>query len=147
MTPDRAPWAVAVVALFSLGLGCDELGNPPQLVTGPTAWSLDVGGRIVTSTRSFRDEKTIRRIEADGMGELDHADPSIGPSETLTLVSAVPHHLPPIRRRRVRLVTIFKLPNRAPINRYWTAPASSRRWTAAFALPAPPIAAVTSLAP
>ena len=147
MIPGRALCAVALVALASFGLGCDELGNPPQLTTGPTAWSLDIGGRIVTTTRSFKDEKTIRRIEAEGLGELDYADPSIGPSETLTLVFAVPQRLPPIRRRQVRLVTIFKLPNRAPITRRWAAAASSRRWTAAFALPAPPVGAVTSLEP
>ena len=145
MKPPRARWFFVVVALSLVG--CDQLGNPPQLTTGPTAWTLDAGGRIVTTTRSFKDEKTIRRLEAESLGELDYADPSIGPSQTLTLVSAVPHRLPAIRRRKVSLVTIFKLPDRSPISRRWTAPASSRRWNAAFALPSPPIGAVTTLVP
>jgi hypothetical protein len=137
-----------LLAVTALALvGCDQLGNPPQLTTGPTAWSLDVGGRIVTTTRSFKDEKTIRRLEAESLGELDHADPSIGPTETLTLVFAVPQRIPPIRRRKVSLVTIFKLPDRSPISRRWTAAAGSRRWSAAFAMPAPPIGAVTTLEP
>jgi hypothetical protein len=45
------------------------------------------------------------------------------------------------------LVTIFKLRDRAPITRRWSTPPDSRRWSAAFALPEPPVDAVTSVAP
>ena len=145
MRPTRAHWLLPVIALVLAG--CDQLGNPPQLTTGPTAWSPDFGGRIVTTTRSFKDEKTIRRLEAESLRDLDHTDPSIGPSETLTLVFAVPQRLRVIRDRKVALVTIINLPNRPPITRRWTAPTSSRRWSAAFALPAPPIGAITTLEP
>ena len=113
-------------------IGCDQLGNPPQFATGPTAWN-EEQGHIVTTTRSFRDENTIRRLVSEGLGDLDHADPSIGPSQTLTLVSAVPHRLRRTRGREVRLVTIFKFPDQAPVVRRWKAPISSRRWGAAFA--------------
>jgi hypothetical protein len=127
--------------------GCEQLGNPPQFATGPTEWKNDEYGHLVTTTRSFRNEKTIRRLVSEGLEDLDHADPSIGPSQTLTLVSVVPHRLRRQRRREVKLVTIFKLTDQAPIVRRWSAPPSSRRWNAAFALPEPPSGAATSVAP
>jgi len=126
--------------------GCDQLGNPPQFATAPTEWK-DGNGRVVTTSRSFRDEKTIGRLAAEGFGELDHADPSIGPSQTLTIVSVVPHSLRVTGSPRVTLVTTFKLSTGAPLTRRWSAPASSRRWNAAFAMPEPPQGAVTSVAP
>jgi len=135
-----------VIGLLFLLIGCDQLGNPPQFATGPTTWN-EEQGHIVTTTRSFRNEKTIRRLVSEGLGDLDYADPSISPSQTLTLVSAVPRRLPRTRRREVRLVTIFKFPNQAPVVRRWKAPASSRRWGAAFATPEPPSGAITSVAP
>jgi len=131
---------------LGLLVGCDQLGNPPQFATGPTA-SNDELGHLVTTTRSFRNEKTVRRIVSEGLGGLDHADPSIGPSQTLTLVSVVHRRLKPTRRRQVKLVTIFKLSDQAPIVRRWSAPVSSHRWNAAFAMPKPPVGAVTSVAP
>jgi hypothetical protein len=140
--PNRA-WLIGVLCLLS---GCQQLGNPPQFATGPTRWR-DEHGQLVTTTRSFRNEKTIQRLVADGLGDLDHADASIGPSQTLTLVSVVARRLRRNRGREVNLVTTFKLTNRAPIVRRWSAPASSRRWNAAFALPEPPAGAVTSVAP
>jgi hypothetical protein len=135
-----------VFGLLSLLGGCDQLGNPPQFATGPTIWNED-RGHIVTTTRSFRNEKTIRRLVSEGLGDLDYADASIGPSQTLTLVSAVPRRLKPTRGSQVDLVTIFKFSGGAPVVRRWKAPASSRRWGAAFATPEPPIGALTSLAP
>ena len=140
--PNRA-WVFGV--LFLLG-GCDQLGNPPQFATAPTTWKGE-HGRLVTATRSFRNEKTIQRLVSEGLGDLDHADASIGPSQTLTIVSVVSHGPQPTRRRRVKLVTIFELPKRAPIARRWSADSSSRHWNAAFALPEPPTGAVTSVAP
>lgn len=125
---------------------CDQLGNPQQYATGPTSWK-DEYGHLVTSTRSFRNEKTIRRLVSEGLDDLDYADPSIGPSETLTLVFVVPRRIRVRRGSNVPLVTIFKLPERTPIVRRWAAPASSRHWSAAFALPEPPVSAVTSVAP
>jgi hypothetical protein len=104
-------------------------------------------GHLVTTTRSFRNEKTIQRLVAEGLGDLDHADASIGPSQTLTLVSVVPRQLRPERRRELKLVTIFKLADQAPVVRRWSADPSSRRWNAAFALPEPPMGAATSSAP
>jgi len=140
--PDRA-WAVGVLCLL---VGCEQLGNPPQFATGPTELE-DERGHLVTTTRSFRNQNTIQRLVAEGLGDLDHADASIGPSQTLTLVSVVPHRLDRKSRRKVKLVTIFKLPDRAPIVRRWSAPASSRHWSAAFALPEPPAGAATSVVP
>jgi hypothetical protein len=140
------PSYALVIGLLSALVACDQLGNPPQFATGPTTWD-DEHGHIVTTTRSFRNEKTIRRLVSEGLGDLDHADPSIGPAQTLTLVSAVPRRLTPTRRRELELVTIFKFPDRAPLVRRWNARASSRHWGAAFATPEPPIGAVTSVAP
>ena len=131
--------------LYLLG-GCDQLGNPTQFATDPTEWT-DRNGRIVTSTRSFHDEKTIRRLAAEGLGELDYADSSIGPSQTLTLVSVEPRSLRMTGRARVMLVTTFRLQSGAALMRQWSAPASSRRWNAAFALPEPPQGAITSVVP
>ncbi len=140
--PNRA-WLVCVLWLVG---GCDQLGNPQQFATGPTTWN-DKHGRVVTTTRSFRNEKTIRRLLSEGLADLDHADPSIGPSQTLTLVSVVLLRLRRPRRGEVQLITMFELSGQAPVVRRWSAPASSRRWHAAFALPEPPISAVTSVAP
>jgi hypothetical protein len=81
------------------------------------------------------------------LDDLDHADASIGPSQTLTLVSVVSRQLSRKRRREVKLVTKFELADRAPIVRRWSAPPSSHHWNAAFALPEPPRGAVTSVAP
>jgi len=139
----RGAWLIGVLCLLG---GCDQLGNPPQFATDPTEWT-DGNGRIVTSTRSFRDDKTIRRLAAEGLDEFDYADSSIGPSETLTLVSVVPQSLRMTGRPRVALVTTFRLRSGVPLIRRWSAPASSRRWSAAFALPEPPQGAVTSVAP
>ena len=127
-------------------MSCDQLGNPPQFATAPTKWD-DAHGRLVTTTRSFRNEKTIQRLVAEGLGDLDHMDPSIGPSQTLTIVSVVAHRLDRKRGPRMQLVTTFKLPEGAPIVRKWSVPLSSRPWNAAFALPEPPTGAVTSVAP
>jgi hypothetical protein len=135
-----------VVGLLFLLVGCDQLGNPPQFATGPATWNEDQG-HIVTTTRSFRNENTIRRLVSEGLGDLDHADPSIAPSQTLTLVSVVPRRLQRTRRREVRLVTIFKFADHTPVVRRWKAPVSSRHWGAAFATPAPPTGAITSVAP
>ncbi len=132
-------------ALFLLG-GCDQLGNPPQFATPPTDWT-DRNGQFVTTTRSFRDEKTILRLAAEGLAAFDYTDSSIGPSQTLTLVSVEPRSLKMTGRPRVTLVTTFRLRSGAPLARRWSAPASSRSWSAAFALPEPPVGAVTSVAP
>jgi hypothetical protein len=126
--------------------GCDQFGNPPPFATGPTDWQAGVV-RLVTTTRSFRDEKTIQRLTSKGLGKLDHADASIGPSQTLTVVSVEPHGLSIPPSARVPLVTTFELRNGARLRRQWSAPASSRRWNAAFALPEPPLRALTSVVP
>jgi hypothetical protein len=134
------------VFLAFLLSACNELGNPPQFTTGPTEWA-DGNGRIVTTTRSFQDEKTIRRQASEGLGGLDHADPSISPSQTLTLVTVAPRKLRVTGRSTVTLVTRFKIRGDAVVTRSWVAPASAQRWTAAFALPEPPLGAVTSVVP
>jgi hypothetical protein len=126
--------------------GCDQLGNPPQLATGPTEWKHG-RVRLETTTRSFRGEKTIQRLTSKGLGELDHADASFGPSQTLTVVSVEPRGLSIPPSARVPLVTTFELRDRAPLRRQWSAPASSPRWNAAFAMPEPPLHAFTSVAP
>ena len=132
---------------FVLSLvGCEQLGNPPQYSTGPTKWQGSLG-HIVTHSRSFRNEKTIRRLVADGLEDFDYADPSIGPSQTFTIVIAVPRAVRRSRKRKVRLVTVFEMEGRRPISKTWSAPLGSERWSAAFALPAPPADAVTSVAP
>ena len=134
------------LAFVGLLLGCEQLGNPDQYATGPTAWA-DQYGDLVTTTRSFRNEKTIRRLVSEGLKDLDYVDPSIGPSETLTLVFVAPRRIRVQHGPTLSLVTILKLPDRAPMVRRWAAPATSRHWTAAFALPVPPVSAVTSLVP
>jgi hypothetical protein len=138
--------SVARVWLVSLLISCDQLGNPEQYATGPTSWS-DRYGELITTTRSFRNESTIRRLVSEGVKDLDYADASIGPSETLTLVFVAARRIRISYGPTLNLVTILKLPDRPPIVRRWSVPAESRRWTAAFALPAPPVSAVTSLAP
>ena len=140
------PNGVWLIGVFCLLAACDQLGNPLQFATGPTEWK-DVNGRVVTTTRSFRDENTIRRLAAEGLGKLDHADPSIGPSQTLTLVSVAARSPKVTGSPRVKLVTTFKLRNRAPLTRSWSGPASSRRWNAAFAMPEPPSGAITLVVP
>lgn len=141
----RREAAAACIAVVLL-VGCDQLGNPEQFATGPTVWTSPYG-RLVTTTRSFRDESTIRRLVSEGMDGLDHADPSIGPKESLTIVVVVPRSLKQIRRPRVNVVTTFKLAGRPAISRRWAASVSSEKWSAAFALPAPPEDAITSLGP
>ena len=126
--------------------GCEQLGNPEQFATGPTSWR-DARGRLVTTTRSFKNENTIRRLVSEGMDHLDYSDPSIGPSQVLTIVVVVPGLLRVTQSPEVTLVTTFQLPDRRPITRRWRAPAKSDRWSAAFALPEPPLAAVTSVGP
>lgn len=126
--------------------GCEQLGNPQQYATGPTSW-VDQYGELVTTTRSFRDEKTIRRLVSEGLEDLDYADPSIGPSEALTLVFVAPRRIRVRRGPTLTLVTLLELPGRPPLMRRWSVPVGSRRWTAAFALPHPPVDAVTSVAP
>ena len=137
--------AVAFFLAASTG-GCDQLGNPKQFATGPTPWK-DQYGHLVTTTRSFKDEKTIRRLLSEELEGLDYADPSIGPSQTLTVVMVVPRSLRPARRGELRLVTIFKMSGRRPITRRWKGRPGARRWSAAFALPEPPLDAVSSVAP
>jgi hypothetical protein len=132
---------------LALGIGgCNQLGNPEQFATGPTTWK-DQHGHLVTTTRSFKDEKTIRRLLSQGIEDLDYADASIGPSETLTVVVVVPRALRPTRGRGLKLVTTFKLRGRPPMTRRWTVQRDSRRWSAAFALPEPPLGAVSAVAP
>jgi len=135
-----------LIGLFCFLAACDQLGNPPQFATPPTLWD-DAYGSLETTTRSFRDENTIRRLVSEGLGELDHADPSIGPSQTLTLVTVLPRRIERPRGQTVELVTIFKFPDRAPVVRPWSAIPARRRWVAAFATPEPPVGAITSVAP
>lgn len=142
--------AIGVTCLLSLVWplgGCDQLGNPPQFATAPTEMKDAHYGHLVTTTRSFINEKTIQRLVADGLGDLDYADASIGPSQTLTLVSVVPRRLRRAPVRELELATIFKLADGPPVIRRWSVDPSSRRWNAAFALPAPPVGAATSAAP
>ncbi|KPK15595.1 MAG: hypothetical protein AMJ62_08800 [Myxococcales bacterium SG8_38] len=142
----RSWYSFVCLGVVSCLAGCDQLGNPQQHATGPTAWD-DQYGHLVTTTRSFQNEKTIRRLVSEELDDLDYADPSIGPSETLTLVFVVPRRIRVRHGPTLTLVTILKLPDRPPIFRRWTVPASSRHWSAAFALPGPPVSAVTSVAP
>ena len=135
-----------IVTLFSLICGCDQLGNPEQLTTGPTIWKSNQH-ELVTTTRSFLNPATIRRLVADGLDDLDHADPSIGPEQTLTFVMVASGRLRPIRPGSMKLVTVFEIEGQRPVARHWNAARGSRQWAAAFALPAPPSAAITSVAP
>ena len=98
MSRPRRVWFIGVLCFVC---GCEQLGNPPQFATGPTQWKGEQG-HLVTTTRSFRYEKTIRRLVSEGLGELDHADASIGPSQTLTIVSVVPRGLSQRRHRAYR---------------------------------------------
>ena len=134
-----------LVLLLWLG-ACDQLGNPPTYSTGPTKWT-DGNGQLQTITRSFRDENTIRRIASEGFEDFDYVDASIGPSQTLTIVTVAPRKLRVTGRSVVTLTTTFQLESREGIVRRWTASASKNRWVAAFALPAPPVGAVTSVVP
>ena len=136
-------WVIGALCLLA---GCDQLGNPPQFATAPTTWD-GPHGRLDTTTRSFRNEKTIRRLVSEGLSDLDYTDASIGPSQTLTFVSVVHRRLSLKSQRSVELITTFKLANHAPVVRRWSVPTSSRQWNAAFALPEPPSGAVTSVAP
>lgn len=81
------------------------------------------------------------------MDDLDYSDPSIGPSQTLTVVVVVPRSFRASRRGRVPLVTRFELPNGRSLERRWQVVPENRKWSAAFALPAPPDEAVTAVAP
>ena len=138
---------LATVVALALSLGaCNQLGNPEQFATGPTSWK-DQRGHLVTTTRSFKDEKTIRRLLSEGIEGLDYADPSIGPAETLTVVVVVPRSLRPIRGPGLQLVTTFRLTDRPPMTRRWSVQSDARRWSAAFALPEPPLSAVSAVAP
>lgn len=133
--------------VFSLICGCDQLGNPEQLTTGPTLWKSNKH-ELVTTTHSFRNPTTIRRLVADGLGNLDYSDPSIAPEQTLTFVTVVaPRRLRSIRLGPMKLVTVFEIAGQRPIARHWNVAQGSQQWTAAFALPAPPSAAITSVAP
>jgi hypothetical protein len=138
-----AAWCFAVA--FAT-VGCDQLGNPPQYATPPTPWK-DANGHLVTTSRSFKNANTIRRLVSEGIQDFDYADPAIGPSQTLTIVVVVPRAIRPTPRPRVRLVTRFELENRTAITRKWTAPPRQDRWNAAFALPEPPTKVVTAVVP
>jgi hypothetical protein len=143
VSPPRIVWAL-LLALWTGG--CEQLGNPAQFATGPTSWK-DRYGHLTTTTRSFKDENTIRRLLSEELKDLDYADPSIGPSQVLTVVVVVPRTLRVTPRRELRLVTTFKLAGRAPIARRWKVTHDARKWSAAFALPEPPLGAVSSVAP
>lgn len=137
---------VAWTLLLSLGAGCDQLGNPEQLTTGPTI-SRTNQHEFVTTTHSFRNERTIRRLVQDGLEGFDYADASIGPEQTLTLVTVAARGLRPLMPGPMRLVTRFEFGDHAPLTRPWPVPGGVRQWEAAFALPAAPTAAVTSVGP
>ena len=143
MRPTSTTWCFVVVLL---SVGCDQLGNPPQYATPPTSWK-DANGHLVTTSRSFRNENTIRRLVSEGMQDLDYADPAIGPSQALTIVVVVPRAIRPTPLPRVRLVTRFELANERVMTRKWTVLQEQRKWTAAFALPEPPTKVVTAVAP
>lgn len=143
MNRRSSAWLIGL--LFFL-VACEQLGNPPQFATGPTVWQGGAGS-VVTTTRSFQDDKTIRRFASEGMSKLDYADASFGPSQTLTIVSVQPRTLMVTGSPTVTLLTTFKMPKHEPITRKWIAPASSRRWNAAFAIPEPPEGAITYVAP
>ena len=106
--PERAAFALWACLLLVAAAGCDQLGNPKQYATGPTPWK-DQRGHLVTTTRSFKSEKTIRRVLSGGFEDFDYADPSIGPSQTLTLVAVVARAVRPTRSRRqeIKLVTKY----------------------------------------
>ena len=140
------PRRLLTLGALSLLLGCDQLGNPEQLTTGPTVWKSN-HHELVTTTHSFRNPKTVQRLVADGLDDLDYSDPSIGPDQTLTFVTVQPRRLRAIRPGPMTLVTLFEIGGPRPIARQWNAPQGSRHWAAAFALPAPPSAAITSVAP
>jgi len=133
---------LAALVLF----GCDQLGNPRQYATPPTTWR-GPSGHLTTTTRSFRNQKTIRRLVSEGLDELDYSAPSIGPSQTLTMVDVVVRSYRASRRGRVGLVTRFVLPDGRSVARRWSVVPDHREWSAAFALPAPPAKAITAVVP
>ena len=135
-----------VLTMVGLLAGCDQLGNPEQLVTGPTVWSSN-HHELVTTTRSYRDPSTIRRLVEVGLEGFAHADPSVGPNQTLTLVTVAPRRLRPVVPGPLTLTTRFELPGSRVIERRWRSPPDSRHWSAAFVLPDAPVAATTSAEP
>jgi hypothetical protein len=139
----RLEAALFVVLLVA---GCEQLGNPRQYATPPTQWR-DANGQLTTSTRSFRNQKTIRRLVSDGMEDLDYSAPSIGPRQTLTIVDVAAQSFRASRGGKVNLVTRFELPNGQTVERGWKVAPEPPRWTAAFALPAPPKKAITAVVP
>ncbi|MEM7434083.1 MAG: hypothetical protein AAF436_02955 [Myxococcota bacterium] len=143
-SPARLAWLA--LAVLPLTASCDQLGNPEQLTTGPTVWNTDQH-ELVTTTHSFRNPKTVRRLVEDGLEGFDYADASIGPSQTLTFVTVAPRRLRPLVPGPMSLETRFELQDNLVSVRRWPVPGGGRLWNAAFALPAPPVAAVTSVAP
>lgn len=143
----RLPDVCLAIGLAVLGpSACDELGNPEQLTTGPTV--LEYGGHeLVTTTHSFRNPKTIRRIVEDEPTRFVYSDASIGPEQTLTVVTVAPRRLRPVRPGRMTLTTRFEFPGGTVVERRWQSVEGSRLWEAAFALPDPPTAAATTAAP
>ena len=82
-----------------------------------------------------------------GLEDLDYAAPSIGPSQTLTIVDVIARSFRASRGGAVGLVTRFGFPDGRTLERRWQVPPEHRKWSAAFALPAPPDEAVTAVVP
>lgn len=136
------PWLGVAVLL----LACEALGNPPQQITPPAVWSRGRAS-ITTTTQSFSNAKTIKRLVREGLGDLTYADDAVGPGQTLTLVTAVPSWRQRRRQTPARLVTVFEMANGRKVERRWSGPPHDREWRAAFALPDAPRTAITVLAP
>lgn len=81
------------------------------------------------------------------MEDLDYSAPSIGPRQTLTIVEVAAQSFRASRGGKVNLVTRFELPNGQTVERGWKVAPEPPRWTAAFALPAPPKKAITAVVP
>ena len=132
--------------MAALVLACEAMGNPPQQVTPPAVWTHDRAS-ITTTTQSFSNARTIKRLVREGLGDLTYADDAVGPGQTLTLVTAVPSWKQRRRQTPARLVTVFEMADGRSVERRWSGPPHEREWRAAFALSDAPRAAITALAP
>lgn len=135
--------ALALSALPAAG-GCDELGNPPPMQgqTPLVQWRSPI---VALTTQSetvppSRADDLFRRLPPSSLDHYERAG-----AGALTLVTVEPRWAGRVRVGSVPLVTRLTLPDGSVEERHWAAPSTARVWRAAFALPAAPVEAVTTL--
>lgn len=128
-----------VIALVVMGGGCEELGNP----------SAGVGSRLrdevavtITWVRTGSPEDAALLARRVPEGRLHHADRTApaGGAVALVMVEATLSSPGPEVRR---VTTSFLLRDGQRLQRSWAVPSSEARWYGLFALPEPPLRAVT----